>query len=131
MSLRRTQRHPCPNCNGNKVIESSGDRCGNCEGRGYIDNPPGLESVCPSCNGEGYSKIKRTCNQCNGQGFTVRVYELTEDVNRCLSCGGTGLINEEVSYSDMYGNHIQQRQVKCLICDGNGFNTSFGYRTIK
>jgi DnaJ-class molecular chaperone len=96
-----------------------------------MENPTGLELLCPSCNGEGTQKTIRTCKDCNGTGFSVRVYEFNDEIHSCLSCSGTGWINEEIRYSDLYGNHIEQRQVKCPICDGSGFNISYRYKTIK
>ncbi len=131
MGERRTQRHVCTQCYGKGSIESSGGSCKSCEGRGFNENPPGLESVCLSCNGEGTQKVNRTCKDCNGTGFTVRIYEFNDNVHKCLPCGGTGLVAEEIRYSDMYGSHVEQRQVKCPMCGGNGSNTSYGYKTIR
>lgn len=118
-------------CNGSGSIKKPGSKCEDCQGQGYFELSTGGEAVCPSCNGDGYKIAVKPCSACEGKGFRVGIYELIEDVNVCALCNGRGSIDEKIWYSDLYGDHVQIRQVKCPRCSGDGATSTYSYKTIR
>lgn len=65
----------CPDCHGSGCEGNSGmETCPNCHGSGYVTKVRQsilgmmqMQSVCPTCNGEG-KIIKNKCKRCNGEG---------------------------------------------------------------
>jgi DnaJ-class molecular chaperone len=86
----------------NEVIQIDFQRqtyCIDCSSSGSKN---GKKGICKSCNGSGRMKIVHQmgmmlqqviteCNQCNGSGKFI------DKGNECLSCIGTGMINEKVN----------------------------------
>lgn len=128
---RTPHRHPCASCNGTGTITSPGGRCDVCQGQGYVNLTSGQEVICPSCNGEGRTVTTRPCRECNARGFRVVIYEFVDDINDCSLCHGTGSIEERVWFTDLYGDHVQARQVMCPRCYGSGSTGTYSNKTIR
>lgn len=64
-----TSRDPCSVCNGDKF--KTWDRCGHCDGHGFITARSGaisLQAQCSACGGSGRMP-KDSCDACKGTGF--------------------------------------------------------------
>ncbi len=73
----------------------------------------------------------RPCRECNGRRFKVVIYEFVDDINDCSLCKGTGSIEERIWFTDLYGDHVQARQVMCPRCYGDGTTESHSCKTIR
>ena len=128
---RTPHRLPCAQCNGTGAVTSPAGRCDVCRGQGFVNLESGYEVICPSCNGEGRTVVTRLCRDCNGRSYRVVIYEFADDINVCSLCTGTGSIEERLWFTDLYGDHVQVRQVRCPRCFGSGSTGTFSNRTIK
>ena len=72
--------------------------CPNCNGRGNIEGPPGVEILryekkCPSCHGTGeVSGPWRICDECEGWGTVGEIFS-----TRCDNCNGRGIVPSRAS----------------------------------
>lgn len=73
----------------------------------------------------------RLCRDCNGRTYRVVIYEFVDDINDCSLCHGTGSIEERIWFTDLYGDHVQVRPVRCPRCFGSGSTSTFSNRTIR
>ena len=129
--------HPyttCTKCNGSGKLDS----CHRCDGSGlvdcyYCDGIGKIREECPTCNGSGSTRKRRTvncgechgtgidsynsngsphsCRRCAGRGQVDEYYEGT-----CSQCGGSGKCNFEVTCPECKG----EKKVKCQTCGGTG-----------
>ncbi len=120
MSNRVIEEVICGPCNGTGGFSEEGKNCDTCKGLGYVENPSGGRAICSSCNGDGYMMAYRKCKECNGNGIIVCIYEITEYVQQCSRCAGTGYLTEEYVYFGRQGNQVSQRKVDCPNCHGSG-----------
>ncbi len=120
MSKRMTEEIICGPCNGTGYFPEQGQDCETCKGMGHIEDSSDKRSVCPTCNGDGYRPASRKCKLCNGKGYQVCIYEITDYVQPCSRCAGTGFLTEPYVYYGRQGNQVSQRKVDCPICHGSG-----------
>ena len=131
MAERMTERHTCSKCNGKGFIAEHGDNCCRCKTKGYLENGTGRESVCPTCNGDGFTMNNRICSECGGKGYKVYIYEITNFLQQCVSCVGTGCVDQEPVTSDFYGNRASQNTKECSVCHGRGIITDQRIKRIR
>lgn len=131
MADRMAERYTCSKCNGKGSVAEQGDDCRHCNRKGYLQNGAGGESVCPTCNGNGFTMNNRICSACGGKGNIVYIYEITNYLQICPSCAGTGCVNQELVTSDSYGSHASQHLVECSVCHGRGSITDQRIKRIR
>ena len=71
---KETRKYKCTNGSCQDGYELIRVSCGQCDGRGWVNNG---DSVCPRCDGDKYSweKTSHQCETCEGRGFTVEIVD--------------------------------------------------------
>lgn len=144
-NTREIRKVPCVACKGVGHSWEDGKKpCERCASKGWVEEVPGEETVCPQCHGDGVApaKIKHECKECDGKGYAVRIIELvphriTCDVcikigeqfvwDDCDRCKGTGFIDtfdgNEVVCSYCSGKAFCNDRITCKKCGGEGYTT--------
>lgn len=92
-NTREIRKVPCVACKGVGHSWEDGKKpCERCASKGWVEEVPGEETVCPQCHGDGVApaKIKHECKECDGKGYAVRIIELVPHRIICNSCNCTG-----------------------------------------